>query len=238
MKLHEIGIKKIFGRKKIQVKFNKHVEKWERTLKKMIDDQVVLAREEGKKLVEKEGDLIAYEVFHLDEREGICCDLTLLRFGKIPVNKGGELFSTYGHAHNKEFGECYVCLKNDVFLILTDKEKMDTKIIKMGVGDVVFIHPRYMHRLTVKNADSLVLGFVPKEAGHDYDIIKNKGFPYHIFSDGKIEFVCNEKYGVKKLIVKNSKKMKFDVIKTFLKNTEKLKDILHNPKKYKKFYSL
>jgi oxalate decarboxylase/phosphoglucose isomerase-like protein (cupin superfamily) len=232
MKIEKIGIKKIIGKKRIKVIFNKKVDFWERRLTELLKDHVILTEEES---VHKK-DTLVYTVFHLDEKIDICCDATLLKFGKFPFKKRGELFSTYGHLHERGFGECYLCLKNRVFLILTDKENFDTKIVKMKEGDVVFIDPKYMHRLTIKDADALVLGFVPKEAGHDYDVIKNKGFPYHIFSNGKIEFVCNEKYGLKKLSVVNAKKINLNPIHLFLKNTEKLREILLNPKKYKKIY--
>ena len=231
MKLEKIGIKRIIGRKRIKVIFNKKVDFWERRLNELLKDRVILSRE-----VQKRDNTLVYTVFHLDEKYDVCCDATLLKFGKFSSEKRGELFSTYGHAHKKEFGECYLCLKNHVFLILTDKGNFDTKIIKMKEGNVVFIDPKYMHRLTIKDADALVLGFVPKEAGHDYNIIKKMGFPYHIFSNDRIEFVCNERYGLKKLTVLSAKRINLNPIHLFLRNTEKLKDILLNPKKYKKIY--
>lgn len=235
--LREIGIDGIVGDKRIVVKFNKKIEGWKRTLRELIHDKVILQVEEGEKLLRQKGDMVIYEVFHLDEKLGIACDLTLLRFGKFSPSNSGELFSTYGHLHEKNFGECYICVKNGVFLILVDKNSFATKILKMKEGNAVFIHHKYIHRLTVKNSDAAILGFVLKETGHDYEIVKNKGFPYHIFSKNKgFMFMHNERYEAKQLTLSKPKKISVNPIRLFLNNPEKLKDMLHKPEVYEESY--
>jgi len=239
MSIKDLGVDRIIGKEKINIKFGKEVKKWQRTLKEVVEGRVILQVAEGKKFIEKKGNAVIYDVFHLDEKLEVACDLTLLKFGKISLKNSGELFFTYGHLHEKNLGECYTCLKNEAFLVLVDKDDFNTKIVNMEEGDTAFIHPKYIHRLVVKDKDVAILGFVPKEAGHNYEVVKNKGLPYHIFrEDEEFQFVHNDKYDVKELKFLNLKKNDINPINLFLKDTKKLRDILYNPKNYGDLYSI
>lgn len=215
----------------------------------MIDDKVVLDIKNAKEFLNERGDLIVYEVYNLwkniekfrraFESMGIACDITYLNFGVFSVSGNGELFSTYGHAHEKEYGEAYTVLKNKCFLILSDRKTNDTSIILLKEGNTIFIHPKFLHRLTSYKKDSLVVGFTVKGTGHNYSIIKNRGFPFHLFYDKKGDKIRVEKNGMYKKsnykIIKNIKS-KINPVKLLEKNPEKLKDILENPERHKKVY--
>ncbi|MEM7826326.1 MAG: glucose-6-phosphate isomerase family protein [Candidatus Aenigmatarchaeota archaeon] len=227
------------GRKRIKLDFGKKVESKKRYLSELVKDKVILDLENAKKLLEK-GDLIIYEVFNLwkfDEfaekffsKFNIMLDITLLKHGTFSLKKGGEAFCTYGHAHEKNVGEAYQVLKNDCFLLLSNSKNFNSYLIKLEEGCSFFIHPNFIHRLISGRKDCVVLNFVPSDAGHDYGVVKNKGFPFHVFYDenGKVHFKENENYCARLVLVE--KVDKFDVLSFAEKEPEKLKKILRTPK--------
>ena len=223
---------------RISVTFDGKVESWKRLVSQLINDNVVLDSKNTEEFLKKKGNEEAYEVFHFYEN-GMSCDFTLLRHGIFSVSKVGEPFLTYGHVHEREIGEAYSVIRNDCFFEFTDKKTLETFIVHVSQGDSIFIHPRFMHRIISHKKDCLVFNFVPEEAGHDYNIIKNKGFPVHLIyhlKDGSIVFVRNERYGKANLKIIKKVKVKMNPMKLFKENPERLKDILKNPEKYKKFY--
>jgi len=233
----------------LMINFKHEIENWKRYVSELIRDRVIFDIKNAEKFLNKRGDEIVYEVYNLwksvgkfkkiFERTDIVCDVTHLNFGVFSVSDKGELFSTYGHAHEKEYGEAYTVLKNNCFLILSDRKTHNTFIILLKEGDSIFIHPKFLHRLVSYKRDSLVVGLVPKEAGHNYSVIKNKGFPFHLLYDkkkGKIQVKKNKIY--KKANYKMIKRIKTKInpIKLLERKPEKLKDILENPEKHKKVY--
>jgi oxalate decarboxylase/phosphoglucose isomerase-like protein (cupin superfamily) len=74
--------------------------------------------------------------------------------------------------------------------------------------------------------DCVILNFVSEDAGHDYNIVKEKGFPFHVFYKGeKLYFKKNEKYPRADLfLVKNFKKI--NALKFAEKKPEELRKIL------------
>lgn len=227
---------------KISLVFDKKPVFWRRFLSQMIKDKVIFQINEAKKKMKREGDVEIYNVFNLwkfDEKAkrilkdyDLQMDLTLLFSGTFSIKKG-ELFSTYGHKHEKYFGEFYLVLKNSCFLILSDLESKETKILRLKENRCAFIHPKYIHRLTCGKKDSLILGIVPKGAGHDYNIVKGRGFPFHIFLEKTFKIRRNPKFKSHIFKFKRPKNMK---CLKFLKNFKKMEEILKNPDKFNNFY--
>jgi len=222
---------------KLNVTFKGRPKSWKRFASKLINDRVILDIKNARNFLKIKGDREVYRVFHF-ESNGLSCDFTLLRHGLLSISKKGELFLTYGHLHEKHRGEAYSVLRNDCFFELVNKKTFETFIIHLKKGDSIFIHPRFLHRIISHKKDCLVFNFVPEDAGHNYRIIKNRGFPFHLLYDLRskdIEIVKNKRYrkGKLKFIKKIRSK---DPIKLFERNPSKLKEILKNPDKHKKIY--
>jgi|YelNatPaOPRAMG01_1025707.scaffolds.fasta_scaffold01438_4 oxalate decarboxylase/phosphoglucose isomerase-like protein (cupin superfamily) len=227
--------------KEIKLDFGRKVESKKRYLSELLKDKVILDLENSKKLLKKKGDVLVYEVYNLWkfdefakkflENFGLMMDITLLKQGVFSLKEEGEAFCTYGHAHQKNLGEVYQVLKNDCFLLLTHKKTFNSYLIKIKEGYSFFIHPSFIHRLISGKKDSVILNFVPEDAGHDYDVVKNKGFPFHVFYDNKkkLYFKENRKYPEAGLILVE-KIEKFDALKLAKKNPKKLRKILRRPK--------
>jgi glucose-6-phosphate isomerase len=225
----------------IKLDFGKIVESKKRYLSELLKDKVILDLENAKKVLEKKGDVVIYEVYNLwkfDEiaekflkNFGMMMDITLLKCGNFSLEDEGEAFCTYGHAHQKNLGEVYQVLKNDCFLLLTNKKTFNSYLVKIKENYSFFIHPSFIHRLISGKKDSVILNFVPKDAGHDYEIVKNRGFPFHVFygKNKKLYFKENEKYPKAGLVLVEDIK-KLDVMKLAEKKPEKLKEILRRPK--------
>ena len=248
--MEDLGFSFIEKEDNISLKFPLQPVYWERRVSKLIEDRVILDVEEAKEFMIKFNDPVIYEVYKLGEflerfekvteKTGIACDITLLKHGIFSISRNGELFCTYGHKHKTEMGEVYHVLKNDCFLELSDIENFDTIIVKLKEGDTFFIHPKFLHRLICSpRKDCLVIGFVPLEAGHDYDVVKNKGFPYHVFfdySDGELKFSHNPKFGEVPLKLIGEVRRKENVFQLFFSG--KLKSILEKPNSHEEFYTL
>ncbi len=233
--------------KNLNIIFKQKVEGWKRFASQLIQDKVILDLENAKKMLEAKGDVIVYEQYNLwkslenfkniFEKTRIASDLTLLKFGVYSNSKEGELFSTYGHAHETYCGEAYYVLKNNCFLVLTEKQTFKTFIIKLKEKDSIFIHPKFYHRTVCEKKDVLFATFYPEVAGHDYTSIKNKGFPFHLFlekNELRIKENTNFK-GCEYLIIKRIRK-KVNPLELLEKNQEKLKEILFDPFKNEKIY--
>lgn len=231
----------------ILLDFKEDVPNWKRFASELLNDRVIMDLENGSKKIEEEGDFIVYEVYNLwkkidvfkkiYEKARIVGDLTLLNHGIFSTSSKGELFSTYGHAHRNELGELYFVLKNECFLILSDKKTFQTFIVKLKEGDCFLIHPNFMHRLTSYKKDCLILTLAPEEAGHDYDCIKGKGFPFHLFYDKKkrkVEMKKNPNYEASYKMIRKSERIELHKL---IKNPEKLRKLLENPILNKKYFN-
>jgi len=234
---------------RLSVKFRKKPVAWERFASKLVRDGVILDIEKAKRLIRTRGDFVVYKVYNvwkfvddiknIAERIGTSSNITLLKHGIFSSKNQGELFLTYGHAHRKHYGEFYTILKNQCLIVLADRKSNDTFIVNLREGDSIFIHPRFLHRMVSYKKDVLMFDTSPIEAGHNYKIIKNKGFPVHVMyhsKEGAIVFVKNKRYRKVKFKFIKKIKTKIDPIKLFEKNPEKLKDILENPDSHKKLY--
>lgn len=239
-KIKEIG-------KRPSILFEKGIPGWKRFATELIKDRVILDIKNAKKMLKVKGDLIVYEVYHLwkgiDEikkiyqNTGIVCDLTLLNFGVFSSSNDGELFLTYGHMHEEEVGEAYTVLKGECFFVLSDINTNKTYILRRKKSDSILIHPKYLHRIVCFKKSCLVLAFVPERAGHNYDIVKNKGFPFHLFyKSKKLRVVRNRNYKRGEFELVKKVNCRINPIQLFERAPKKLKDILENPEKYRNLY--
>jgi oxalate decarboxylase/phosphoglucose isomerase-like protein (cupin superfamily) len=178
---------------------------WRRSLSRLIEDGVVFSQKDAKELLKKEGDAVIYEVYNLwktipkvkemSEKTGINCDVTVLNYGVISTTDSGELFFTYGHRHEKGYAEVYTLLAGEAFLISYEEDRQKTTVIHMEEGDEVLISPTSIHRLYCGRKGAVVVGLVPREAGHDYNAVKGKGMPYAVFlKDGQYEYPKSPKF--------------------------------------------
>jgi len=181
---------------------------WKRSLSRLVDDGVILDLKAGKELLEKEGDVTVYEVINLwrflpgigeiSERSRVYCDITVLNHGVISTTGAGELFLTYGHDHTRRFGEIYSVLAGKGSLVMYLPGSNTTRVIRMKKGDEHYIPPGWVHRFCCSEEGVVLAGFVPHEAGHRYETVKNKGFPYHLFFDEhtrETAYIRNPKFG-------------------------------------------
>ena len=239
---------KVRERKKaLLLKFEaRDVVGWERKLSKLAKDRVIMDLENVKKRLEKKDETVYYvyklgafvdKLKKISEKTGLYFDVTHLKGGTLSGKTCGEAICTYGHQHEKMRGELYYVLKNNCLLELADLKTLETFVVSLKEGDYIFIHPRFSHRLISLWRDCIVLGVVPKDAGHNYEIIKGKGFPFHVFIDvkrRKIKFVHNKKFPGASLVIDeiSPKRRKFE---SLLRNKRVVK-ILKNPKVGKKLY--
>jgi oxalate decarboxylase/phosphoglucose isomerase-like protein (cupin superfamily) len=229
--------------------FRQEIANWKRYASELIGDRVTLDFKSGKDFLIEHGDQIVYEVYNLwksigmfkkiYEKTGIVSDVTIINRGMFSPSDKGELFCTYGHLHETAKGEVHLILKNSCFLMLSDRKSRRTFILELKKGDLVLIHPKFMHRTISYKKDCLLVTFAPKNAGHDYLSVKGKGFPFHLFYDmrkRKLEVKRNVKYPKGKYEFVKKVPKKLDFIKLLRSNPEKIKDILDNPTKYEKLY--
>jgi len=180
---------------------------WKRSLSKLVEDRVILDYNAGKEFLETEGDVTIYEVINLwrfvpgiaeiSERSRVYCDITVLDHGIISTTGFGELFLTYGHDHTRRFGEIYSVLAGKGNLIMYMPGINVTKVVRMKKGDEYYIPPGWVHRFYCSDEGVVLAGFVPHEAGHKYETVKGRGFPYHLFYDeekGEVMYMKNPKF--------------------------------------------
>lgn len=227
--------------------FKQKVEGWKRFASQLIQDKVILDLENAEKMIKSKGDLVVYEQYNLwkslerfkaiFEKTRIASDLTLLKFGVYSNSQEGELFSTYGHVHETYCGEVYYVLKNECFLILTEKQTFKTFIIKLKENDFLFIHPKFYHRTVCWKKDVLFATFYPEVAGHDYTSVKYRGFPFHLFLEkNKLKIKENPNFkNCEHTLIKKIKK-KTNPLEFLENNPEKLREILFDPFKNEKIY--
>ncbi len=225
---------------RIKIDFSSKTVYWERRLSELVKGKVIMDLKNAKRLLKTKGDMTVYKVYDVWKTERNFIDLyqkfkikssiTLLRHGVFSTEKEGELFLTYGHKHEKYRGELYKVLSGSCFLLASDGKLKTSYLIDLKEGDSVFIHPRWIHRLIAKTEDCAVIGYVPHDAGHNYEIVKGRGFPVHVFlTDGWFEIKKNPKYRWHKIIEVKAKKINLSL--------EKVASILNNPKKNEKFYT-
>jgi len=232
---------RIEGKRRLHLKTSVKLDSWVRFASKLVKDRVIMDLEEARKMLKEKGDVCLYEVFDLkkieefekiEEEDGLSSHITLLRGGIFSLGRKGECFCTYGHRHEKKRGEFFYVLKNTCMFLLYDKGI--THAILLREGEFIFVHPNFVHRAVSLGKDVAILDFVPNDAGHDYQIVKQRGFPFHVFLDKEKREVFFRKNGK----VEGRLKIKIGGRKAKKLDVKKIARILKNPPKFKKFYLL
>lgn len=129
---------------------------------------------------------IMYEVYSFNEGGPgvLLMGLTVM----YPITVSGECNMTRGHYHlHKDEPEIYFgCEGEGLLLMMKDGEAFAEKVFQ---GSVHYIKGEYAHRI-INTGDSVfkVGAFWRELAGHDYESIEKKPFPYRVYKkDGKIE---------------------------------------------------
>lgn len=123
-------------------------------------------------------DPVIYEVVGRDNkgRNGLSYAFTFLNPGTV----GGEYYMTKGHAHRKESAELYMTFGGKGVMLLMDK-KGKCKRDKLEAGKFTYVPPGFAHRAVNTGAGQLVfLAIYHSDSGHDYNVVKKKGFGVRI----------------------------------------------------------
>jgi len=118
--------------------------------------------------------------------------VTIIYPGKV----GREYFLTRGHYHAKEeTAEVYYGLKGEGIMVLQTK-KGESKWIQLGQGQVGYVPPFWAHRTVNTGKKKLYILFAyPSDSGHDYEVIKQKGFSKLVVEErGKPKIVENPSF--------------------------------------------
>jgi len=94
----------------------------------------------------------------------------------FPGKVGKEYYLTRGHYHDKDDAEIYINLSGRGGLLMQTK-KGETMYLDLKPGDIGYVPPGWGHRTINTGSEKLVFFFVyPSDAGHDYELVKEKGF--------------------------------------------------------------
>ncbi|MCS7133023.1 MAG: glucose-6-phosphate isomerase [Nitrososphaeria archaeon] len=117
--------------------------------------------------------------------------LTVIYPGKV----GREYFMTRGHFHERDSGEIYYCLRGSGMLLMQSK---DGKVVhaELTQGNLCHVAPGWGHRtINTGRGRFIFLFFYPAGSGHNYGIIKEKGFAKLVVAEkGKPQVIDNPKY--------------------------------------------
>ncbi|MEM4355793.1 MAG: glucose-6-phosphate isomerase family protein [Nitrososphaerota archaeon] len=142
----------------------------------------------------EKGDVVVYEYFEKIFENGgghLNFGLTILYPGKV----GREYFMTRGHFHEKQAAEIYVGLEGEG-LILMQSEDGRVEWQPLELNRVVYVPPGWGHRTINIGQGKLVLFFAyPSDAGHDYEIVRVKGFAKLVLEEeGRFVLKDNPRY--------------------------------------------
>lgn len=145
-------------------------------------------------ILKERGDITVYEYYEkIFEGEGVNLNfgLTILYPGKV----GKEYFMTRGHFHEKKAAEIYVGLEGQG-LILMQSEDGRVEWQPLDQNRVVYVPPGWGHRTVNTGKERLVFFFAyPSDAGHDYEIVRAKGFAKLVLEEsGRLRLADNPKY--------------------------------------------
>lgn len=122
--------------------------------------------------------------------------ITVIDPGKI----GNEYYLTRGHYHaKKEAAEVYVGLKGKGIMIMQN-ETGQASHIPIYRGIIVYVPPFWAHRTVNVGKEKLSFFYVyPSDAGHNYDVIREKGFAKLVVEENKKPKVIDNPKFSKKL---------------------------------------
>lgn len=175
--------------------FKKKVEIRLSDLKDFFSDQ-----EAVNKMLSKSRNPIIYEYYENSQPEiegHLNFGVTIINPGKI----GKEYYLTRGHYHAKEnTAEVYVGLNGKGIMILQKKDGQATHLL-MKKGTIAYVPPFWAHRTVNigKNKFSFLYIYF-SDAGHDYEIIKQKGFAKLVIEEkGQPKIINNPKFAKNKI---------------------------------------
>ena len=177
----ETGVIESF-KKKVQVKLS--------GLREFFND-----RETADQVLSSGEDPLVYEVFEHSQPEvngQINFGLTILYPGKV----GKEYYLTRGHYHTKEnAAELYIGLAGEGMMIMQTKDG-EVAHLPIRPGDVIYVPPFWAHRTVNVGKEKLSFFFAyPSDAGHDYEVIRQKGFAKLVIEEeGQPKVVDNPKF--------------------------------------------
>ncbi|MCK4756858.1 MAG: cupin domain-containing protein [Thermoplasmata archaeon] len=132
---------------------------------------------------------LIYDVYEIEGPHSTDMGLTIMKPGKV----GREYHMTKGHFHESgSADEYYFCLSGKGLILLQSAEG-ELRHMPLDEGGGVYVPPGWAHRtVNVGNDDFILLAIFPKDAGHDYGTIKEKGFGAMVVEvDGKYAIVDN-----------------------------------------------
>ncbi|MCS7125402.1 MAG: glucose-6-phosphate isomerase [Aigarchaeota archaeon] len=150
--------------------------------------------EAAEKILSEGRDPIIYEYYEYGPTEtsgNINFGLTVIYPGKI----GKEYYMTKGHFHEKDGAELYLCLKGRGILLMQNKEGKAVTI-ELEPGSIGYVPVGWGHRTINIGRGKFVFFFAyPSDAGHDYMIVKEKGFSKIVIEEGKsLKIIDNPRY--------------------------------------------
>lgn len=153
-------------------------------------------REQVEKVIATSGDVVVYEYFET----GFEADEVNINFGMTimyPGKVGREYFLTRGHFHERPAPEIYFGLEGDG-IILMQSETGDVEWRRLEPNSIVYVPPGWGHRTINTGNKRLVFFFAyPSNAGHDYEIVRKKGFAKLVVEENGVPvLIDNPKYGV------------------------------------------
>ncbi len=134
-------------------------------------------------------DLVIYEVFEIQGPHSTDMGLTIMKPGKV----GREYHMTKGHFHESASAdEYYFCLGGRGMIVMQSAEG-EVRHMPLNEGEGVYVPSGWAHRtVNVGAEDFILLAIFPKDAGHDYGSIEERGFKSIVVEvDGKPEVVDN-----------------------------------------------
>ncbi len=125
----------------------------------------------------EKGDVFVYQVTNIENAAGegqLHYGLAVLMPGKV----GKEYFLTRGHIHAwRPAAEVYICLSGKGMMLLENVETGVSSAVPLTPQDVVYVPGNTIHRtVNVGDVPLVYWGILSSEAGHDYEIVKQKNF--------------------------------------------------------------
>ncbi len=137
-------------------------------------------------------DRLIYEVFEIRGPHSTDMGLTIMKPGKI----GREYHMTKGHFHESESAdEYYFCLSGKGIIVMQSAEG-EIRHLPMNEGGGVYVPSGWAHRtINIGDDDFMLLAIFPKDAGHDYGTIEEKGFRIVVMEvDGQFAVMDNPSF--------------------------------------------
>ena len=117
--------------------------------------------------------------------------ITVIYPGKV----GREYYMTRGHFHLKDTAEYYYCIAGRGILLLQSRSG-EVACAELRAGTVAYIPPGWGHRAVNVGKRRLAFLYVySSDSGHDYGVIKEKGFARIVVEErGRPRLVDNPRY--------------------------------------------